>query len=658
MIRKDIQGLRAVAVLVVVLYHGQLSFNGGFVGVDVFFVISGFVITSVLVRDSSRSSSILEPLAAFYSRRIRRLLPALGTMVFATVVTSLIVESSLREQSRTAWSAFASLLFSANFKFIATDDGYFSLGSQTNPLLHVWSLSIEEQFYVVFPAVFLYAVARKMHHSVIRWFAIGAASSFVVSILLTFGTLTGVSGTQWAFYLPITRAWEFLAGSLTFLLGMNGRGRLTPTARHLVTLFGVVGILASSLLLHDRWSFPGFIAIIPVVSTMALLHAGSSQGISILCWKPLVWIGDRSYGWYLWHWPMIVFALHEHPRSKIAAPLAALGSLLPAALSYTLLEQPIRSRRGWGRLSSRVIWGSFVVIPLIMSGSVALKADVYDDTGRLSLPLQNSTSIVNCAVDQRQCLPKSSSNDVAVLLGDSHAGMIAANFEEASISSGFTPAISSILGCPFLGTNIALYLYSFDSSNLMTTTDCSREYEVFLDWVRSVRPSVVFLVNNSPLYTQAAEFDERFDLRVACMTGDGSSCLPIPTAIGRISYFEERLRKTVAELAKHAKTVVVSLPMPQMFREPDQFIQTNRFEGTPRSDIDAFRSTLLPMYERLLDLPHVILWDPVKYLCTDEVCPNGDGTGSWYSDNGHLGPRGASRLDEPLKALLAELAKS
>jgi hypothetical protein len=268
-----------------------------------------------------------------------------------------------------------------------------------------------------------------------------------------------------------------------------------------------------------------------------------------------------------------------------------------------------------------------------------------------------TTSLKTCAEQEQLCLPTNTQSKVSVLVGDSHAGMIAQEFEVANISAGMKPAIASLLGCPFIGTNVALYLYNFDSSNLMTTTDCSQEYSRLLDWVKVNKPQVVFLVNNSPLYTQASGFDERFDLRVACMTGTGTQCLPASSSDERLQFFEERLTQTVDELANYAEKVVVSLPMPQMFREPDQFVQSGELRGTPRSEIDRFRATLLPAYEKLLKNSRVALWDPVPYLCTNEVCPNGDAGGSWYSDNGHLGPRGASLLESPLRDLLRGLTQ-
>ena len=656
--RRDIQGLRGVAVLLVVLFHGNIVFAGGYVGVDVFFVISGFVIAGVLLRSQPSADSARKILTKFYVRRVRRLIPALGTVIGSTLIASLVIESSLREQSRTAMSGIASLLFSANLKLISETDGYFSLGAQTNPFLHIWSLSVEEQFYFVFPLFFLF-LYRRIHQGrrIALWTLFFACISLALCVLLTYGNF-GSNSERLAFYLPLTRAWEFLAGTLTYLGLERTRIPQSTRCRRIFIVIGFIGIAISAMLFDEGWSFPGVIAIVPVLSTVALLYAGSGSEVALLQWKPFAWLGDRSYGWYLWHWPIIVFALHEFPRSSSAAPIAAVVSLVPAALSYTFIEQPIRSRHGWGKISTRVVWCTFVAVPLIASTSIAVRAGSADTTYRGPVTSAKPSSIVECASQEVSCLPTDSVNEIVVLVGDSHAGMIAANFDSSSTSAGFTPAISSHLGCPFIGTNIALYLYNFDASNLMTTTDCSREYVALLDWAREVRPSVVVLVNNAPLYAQAPGFDDRFDLRVACMTGPGTSCLPSSDSTERVDYFGEQLTKTLNELSRYVKTIVVSLPMPQMFREPDQFVKISDLVGTPRSAIDEYRKSLLPMYQDLTTNPKVILFDPVEYLCTDDLCPNGDAEGSWYSDNGHLGPRGSARLNEPLTKLFQTLVQS
>ena len=657
--RRDIQGLRGVAVLLVVLFHGQLGFSGGFIGVDVFFVISGFVITGVLIRDESEFSTFPQRLSKFYVRRARRLLPALGAVVGVTLAASMLLESSLREQSRTAWSAVTSLLFSANIRYLMTDDGYFSLGSQTNPLLHIWSLSIEEQFYFIFPIVFMVLLSRSRTRSTqVKWICTVAAASLALCLMIAHGSRTGIGSEQLAFYLPFTRAWEFLAGSVIFLIGATLKKPIGRRSQIMLNSIGGAGLLWSSMFLSEEWVFPGAIALVPVLSTAALILAGATSESSVLSWKPLTWIGDRSYGWYLWHWPMIVFALHEYPRSEFAAPVAAFVSLVPALLSYKFLEQPIRTQSGWGQLKTTKVWIVFLVVPLIAALGIGMKNSRADsEVDSTQAPILGTTSLKTCAEQEQLCLPTNTQSKVSVLVGDSHAGMIAQEFEVANISAGVKPAIASLLGCPFIGTNVALYLYNFDSSNLMTTTDCSQEYSRLLDWVKVNKPQVVFLVNNSPLYTQASGFDERFDLRVACMTGTGTQCLPASSSDERLQFFEERLTQTVDELANYAEKVVVSLPMPQMFREPDQFVQSGELRGTPRSEIDRFRATLLPAYEKLLKNSRVALWDPVPYLCTNEVCPNGDAGGSWYSDNGHLGPRGASLLESPLRDLLRGLTQ-
>lgn len=658
--RQDIQGLRGVAVLLVVLYHGQLGFSGGFVGVDTFFVISGFVITGVLTRDVDEVQSMPRRLSAFYARRARRLLPALGVVIGSTLCASLLLESSLREQSRTAWSAVSSLLFSANIRYLTMDDGYFSLGSQTNPLLHIWSLSIEEQFYFMFPIAFMVLHIRlKSRKSLFTWIGLSAIVSLALCLGLAHQVLPGIGSQQLSFYLPFTRAWEFLAGSAMFLYATTKTVRFGRWSRLILISIGGAGLVWSSLFLDEKWVFPGVIALVPVISTAILLLVGISGESSLLSWQPLTWIGDRSYGWYLWHWPFIVFALHEFPRSEIAAPAAAFMSLIPATLSYRFLEQPVRNQVGWGQFKAVWVWAIFVVAPL--TAAIALGATSSRlESSRQSIPasVSDGRTLKSCADEEQLCLPASSIGGTAVLVGDSHSGMIANEFQAASELAGYTPAIASFLGCPFIDTNIALYLYNFDSSNLMTTTDCSKEYSMLLAWIEQTRPKVVFLVNNSPLYTQAPGFDERFDLRVACMTGTGSQCLPSSSSEERLQYFEDRLTKTVNDFAKFAQRVVVSLPMPQMFREPDQFTSADELRGTPRSQIDAYRSSLLPHYEKLLRNPKVTVWDPVPYLCSTEVCPNGDKQGDWYSDNGHLGPRGASQLQAPLSELLRELAQS
>ena len=657
--RRDIQGLRGVAVLLVVLFHGQLGFSGGFIGVDVFFVISGFVITGVLIRDNSELSTLRQRLSKFYVRRARRLLPALGVVVGLTLAASVLLESSLREQSRTAWSAVTSLLFSANIRYLMMDGGYFSLGSQTNPLLHIWSLSIEEQFYFIFPIVFIALFSRsKSRRAIVMWTSTAAAASLALCLMFAHGSRIGIGSEQLAFYLPFTRAWEFLAGSVIFLIVRTIKNPIERRSRFILNSIGGAGLLWSSLFLSEKWVFPGAIALVPVLATAVLLLAGATSESSLLSWKPLTWIGDRSYGWYLWHWPMIVFALHEYPRSEYAAPVAAILSLLPASLSYRFLEQPIRTQSGWGRIKTTKVWFIFLVVPLIAALGIGMKSSRADSgVDSTQVPISGTTSLKTCAEEEQLCLPANGQSKVSVLIGDSHAGMIAREFEVANISAGMKPAIASLLGCPFIGTNVALYLYNFDSSNLMTTTDCSREYSHLLNWVKVNKPQVVLLVNNSPLYTQASGFDERFDLRVACMTGTGTQCLPASSSDERLQFFEERLTQTVDELANYAEKVVISLPMPQMFREPDQFVQSGELRGTPRSEIDRYRATLLPVYERLLKNSRVALWDPIPYLCSNEVCPDGDANGSWYSDNGHLGPRGASLLENPLRDLLRGLTQ-
>ena len=350
--RRDIQGLRAVAVLMVVTFHAGLPVPGGFVGVDVFFVISGFVITAMLQREWLQTGRIR--FGRFYLRRFKRLTPALALMIAATLVLAALILSPVGTQETAAQTAVGAMLLLANLVIARTTGGYFDAPAETNPLLNTWSLSVEEQFYIAFPAVLAlsWVVARRR-----SWFRlvpitlIGAlaASSFWLAVAgsrgYVFPTPSWIVG-PWltGFYSPLTRAWEFAAGAL-LALALAKRAVKAP---RLLAGSGLVGgaMLAASLwLITASTPFPGTWTLLPVVGTLLLLLAGSHRDAPTtraLSSKPMVKVGDWSYSIYLWHWPWIVFAALLWPRSTAVTVIAALLALGPALASFYFVEQPIR----------------------------------------------------------------------------------------------------------------------------------------------------------------------------------------------------------------------------------------------------------------------------------------------------------------------------
>jgi peptidoglycan/LPS O-acetylase OafA/YrhL len=353
-IRADVQGLRALAVLLVVVFHAGLPLPAGFAGVDVFFVISGFVITGLILRqlDAGRFS-----LVEFYVRRIKRLLPALILMLVAVLVLSFLLESPLGPQQTTAKTGVGAILLVANMVILRTSGDYFDAAATTNPLLHVWSLSVEEQFYLGFSVLLLLAwtIGRRRGASS-RAAALSVAAltavSFAFAIACTYadGPLSFVSDpTSLAFYSSPTRAWEFGVGALVafWAHGRAGRGKPGEQAAATTAFAGIVLLAATNLLVDDKTPWPGVIVLLPVAGTAGLIVAGTlaSNPVSrLLSTRPAVWVGDLSYSLYLWHWPLIAFASLLWPGSA-ARLLAALTSIVPAWLSYRYVETPLRAAR-------------------------------------------------------------------------------------------------------------------------------------------------------------------------------------------------------------------------------------------------------------------------------------------------------------------------
>jgi len=347
--RLDIQGLRAAAVLMVVAYHAGLPIPGGFIGVDVFFVISGFVITGMLQREWVAHGRIR--FGRFYLRRMKRLTPALALMVSVTVLLSALFLSPLGAQQATAQTALGAIFLVANAVIARTTGDYFDAPAEDNALLHTWSLSVEEQFYLVFPVLLWmsWRLARRLRAS---WLPIVisaavACVSLVVAVLVSIGLEVQRGEMLVGFYGPLTRVWEFAAGALLALAPTL----MAPRSRRLSLVQGTVGallLIASLALISGDTPFPGLWTMLPVLGTVLLIRSGGCGDhviAQVLRSTPMVKVGDLSYSIYLWHWPFIVFSAALWPRSSLAPALAALLSVGPAVASFLWLEQPVRRRK-------------------------------------------------------------------------------------------------------------------------------------------------------------------------------------------------------------------------------------------------------------------------------------------------------------------------
>src|SRR5581483_8554886 len=328
--RADIDGMRAVAVIAVVLFHAYpKGLPGGFAGVDAFFVISGYLITSIIVGGLDRDGFSF---ADFYVRRVRRLFPALIVVLVATLAAGfwILLPSALVSLAK---NAVASAFFSANL-ILLSETGYFDIDAKLKPLLHLWSLGIEEQFYLAWPLA-VWLTPRRWRITLIVGTIVG---SFALNIALI-GTYP-----EAAFYLPFTRIWELIAGAL--LVGVSLRHAVLREVA--LPIFACVGTLLVFLLYNDHTPFPGWAALAPVaVTAAAILGEGSLCNRLLLSNPVAVFIGKISYPLYLWHWPLLVFGKLYPLRPLTVTETAGLvvAAFLLAWLTYEFIEKPFRFRR-------------------------------------------------------------------------------------------------------------------------------------------------------------------------------------------------------------------------------------------------------------------------------------------------------------------------
>lgn len=379
--RKDIHGMRAVAVALVVLSHAHVpGLAGGFVGVDIFFVISGFVITGVLVRESGASKRTL--LARFYARRARRILPAAGVVTVVTVLATYGVLGFIRGFA-TGKDAVSVAFFAANYHFIAIGTDYALASTPPSPLQNYWSLAVEEQFYIVFPALVLIAASSGGHRftrTLVGMMVAITAASYGWSIYLT-----SVNGTA-AFFSSTARAGELGVGCLTFLLGPWVRRRMRAELACAAGWLGV-GLIAWAAIQFDPGShFPGALVAVPALGTALILVAGPSPGprgvAALLHTRCFQWIGSLSYSLYLIHWP--VFTIAEQYAATQLSALTRIGltgaTVVLALISYVTIEKPVWKSR---YLSTRPIL-SLCIFPVFV---IAILAVVLVEQSRAGLPL-------------------------------------------------------------------------------------------------------------------------------------------------------------------------------------------------------------------------------------------------------------------------------
>jgi peptidoglycan/LPS O-acetylase OafA/YrhL len=480
--RRDIQGIRGVAVALVLGSHAGLpGFSGGFVGLDVFYVLSGFLITGLLVSELERTGRV--SLRDFYARRARRLLPLAGTVLLATLLGALVLfpASRLHEVSD---DALAAALYVANWHFMAQQVDYFAGDGVASPIQHYWSLSVEEQFYVVWPVLLLGLGVLAARLGLRRRGVLLAALLAIGASSLAYSVLFSAADPARAYFSTFTRAWELAAGAALALLLPLGL-RLPRAVATGLGAAGLAAMLGASATFTEGVDYPSWRAVVPVAGTLAVIVAGTSvrmtAPIRILATAPMQTLGRLSYSWYLWHWPAVVFAESAWgPLGVRERVLATLAAGVPTVVSHHLIEERFRRSRtiaarprrsialGAGSMAVAIALAALVVV--VRPGVATAPAGTVTGATGDVVKLQPSVDAIRPSLDTARkdrgpifdaCLVQgkdrvsppcvygdADSETTVVLFGDSHAEQYSTALVPIAQRRGWRLVVLARASCP------------------------------------------------------------------------------------------------------------------------------------------------------------------------------------------------------------------
>jgi peptidoglycan/LPS O-acetylase OafA/YrhL len=554
--RPDIEGMRAIAVGLVLLFHGYgKPFAGGFVGVDVFFVISGFLITGLLLHEQRKDGRI--SIGRFYARRVRRILPASALTVLATIVAAYYLLGFISGNeiaSDAKWTA----VFAANIHFALIGTDY--LGSQLppSPLQHMWSLGVEEQFYLIWPGLFLLlAVIVRLSRRSNVLHVLAASLLVVIGASLAWSVIQTSSNATWAYFSPLSRAWELALGALIAVIGPAISRVPTTWIHQVAAVLGLAGIIVSALILTSSTPYPGWAVTTPVVGTALLIGAGCGNPQTVigraLSVRPMQWLGARSYSLYLWHWPILMIAAQYagHHLSTWENSGLLLGAVAASAITFRLVENPVRnsrvlkSRTGltlaigvvlslltivvaqWQIASHFGTWNPLVASPggsANSGGAVARTARVLEavKAAQSINVLPNSVAASLTKEDQAKATRRFDCHEIAlpanfidfskselghefgqcaagaehgtklmVIYGDSRAGMWGAALEAVAAKNGYKLRTFYMNGCPALD----LHFMSYETH--APNDDCHQFHQSAIAAIRNLHPDLVITTSFS-----------------------------------------------------------------------------------------------------------------------------------------------------------------
>ena len=633
--RPDIEGLRGIAVLIVVAFHAKIwPWRGGFIGVDVFFVLSGYLITSLLLQELESTGTV--NLVGFYARRARRLLPAAAVVIAFTVVAGTLLLSPL-EQIRYSKTALATTLYVSNFWFINESSDYFAPGTETNPLLHTWSLAVEEQFYLVWPAlVWLGFRLFRSRKGLCGWLGGFSILSFAACIWLT------RTNQPWAFFGSPARAWEFGVGGIACMIP----GSANRYWRSIASWMSLAVLLSAAVSLYPGQAFPGWRALAPALATATLLITGAAGAGKLLAYPILQWFGRLSYSWYLWHWPVLIYAGAVFPRGiRYESALVVVGSLLAAWLTHVAVENPIRFHPGL--VKRQVLSLSLAAVLMVLTIGFCLvshRVSKSEMTARQFLlqavidvgePLNRyhclssfrETRLRECTFGDR------SANITVVLFGDSHAAHWFPAIERIAQDRKWKVVTLLRSACPTADVPI------YNPRLGRVETECAMWRAMALERIVALHPSLI-VISNWIGYVDTTNRHEEYRTISA-------------------SAWREGTRRTIAELDRaNLRTVVLhDVPLPKMdvlvclsrvlahHWYPQRWCITSRSEALIPEVLEAERAAVAG-----LKTAEVV--DFSDFFCDGSTCKVEEQGEPIYRDQGHLAPAFALKMVPLLSARL------
>jgi peptidoglycan/LPS O-acetylase OafA/YrhL len=634
--RRDIDGLRAIAIIPVVLFHaGVAHFGGGFIGVDVFFVISGFLITGILLEDIRKDRFSI---ATFYERRARRILPALFTLLFFTTLAAykLLLPNDLHDYGR---SLVATLFFVSNIAF-SREMGYFDGPSELKPLLHTWSLAVEEQFYIVYP-LFLYAVTRFFRKRYT------AAISTVLVLSLAYSIWRVGTQPLTSFYLATTRAWELLIGGLLAIQTLP-RVRQKLTA-NLMALIGV-GLIAYGVFAFSAATpFPGVHAIYPCLGAALIIYSGMEAETlvgRVLSTQPMVFVGLVSYSYYLWHWVVIVFTKHYLNRPLSAREMAAVIVIpfIISSLVWKFIENPFRGRGAIGTRTFIFSGAAAIAMLFAVFGASAVLSKGFPSrfTGeaRMLISARDDFWKRRDECDGKVCrIGTPGVPETFLLWGDSHAGALAPAFEHLAFSDTLAGAVAFQSSCAPL-----LKMKRYDVNG----KDCTDFGNSVIGYIKSHNIRTVFLHGRWARYTESTWHEQNLPVLLS------SSMRPQDN----YEAFAQLLDSTLKELRGLDLHIVIVGSIPEIGADVPETLAREAISGKPL-DMSLQRDEFMKRQERAFQLLRNAAREydaqivyPHELLCTDSECSVLKGEWPLYVDDDHLSIHGAMYLSPMLNTLL------